>query len=185
MGFGDDYTLLVDYHMKKMVDIINSFTDKNRTTIGWQEVFFNNGDVPPGMLVHLWIREELDEELANVTLAGHRVLLGACWYLDQISWGVDWHKYYACDPHNFEGTQEQKNLVVGGGPNMWAEMVDSTNLIPLLWPRAAVPAERLWSAVTVNDTKEAAPRLEEHRCRLLRRGYNAQPINGAGFCLGE
>lgn len=42
MEFSDDYSLLEDYHMSRMVEIIKSFQDKNRTTIGWQEVFFNN-----------------------------------------------------------------------------------------------------------------------------------------------
>lgn len=137
------------------------------------------------MIVHIWILEELYEQIYNVTAAGYKLLLGSCWYLDHISYGSDWRKYYLCDPHNFTGTDEQKALVLGGGPNMWAEYIDATNLIPLLWPRAAVPAERLWSAQNINDTVEAAYRLEEHRCRLVRRGYNAQPPNGAGFCLGE
>ena len=181
-GFGDDYTLLEDYHMSRMFEIIQNITDSAQATIGWQEVFFNNQAADKDMLVHIWILEELPEQLANVTEAGYKVLLGSCWYLDHISYGVDWHKYYRCDPHNFNGTEEQKNLVLGGGPNMWAEMIDETNLIPLLWPRASVPAERLWSNARVTNITRAAPRLEEHRCRLLRRGYNAQPPNGAGFC---
>ncbi|CAF3009680.1 unnamed protein product [Rotaria sp. Silwood2] len=90
-----------------------------------------------------------------------------CWYLNYISYGEDWHKYYMCDPLNF------------------TEFVDSTNVISTTWPRASAAAERLWSSADVNDVKEAIPRLEEHRCRYLRRGIPAAPVNGPSYCRTE
>lgn len=74
---------------------------------------------------------------------------------------------------------------MGGEAAMWSEFVDSVSLVPRTWPRASAVAERLWSDRSVNDAFLAAPRLEEHRCRLLRRGYNVDPINGANFCDQE
>ena len=45
---------------------------------------------------------------------GMRVLLSAPWYLNYISYGIDWHKYYKIDPQNFGGNNKQRNLVLGG-----------------------------------------------------------------------
>ena len=45
---------------------------------------------------------------------GMRVLLSAPWYLNYISYGIDWHKYYKIDPQNFGGNDKQRNLVLGG-----------------------------------------------------------------------
>lgn len=65
------------------------------------------------------------------------------------------------------------------------EYIDSTNVIQTTWPRASVVAERLWSSEHVKDHTAAIPRLEEQRCRYLKRGIPAAPINGPSFCKVE
>lgn len=75
--------------------------------------------------------------------------------------------------------------MIGGEVAMWSEYVDSVSMTSQTWPRASTVAERLWSDRSVNDTTLAVLRLEEHRCRLLRRGFNVDPINGVNFCEQE
>jgi len=53
--------------------------------------------------VEVWIDNHPDVDLAKVTAAGYRALLAAPWYLDYISYGEDWPKYYTYEPDNFNG----------------------------------------------------------------------------------
>ena len=120
--------------------------------------------------------------MSKVTGKGLRAILSSPWYLNYISYGSDWTKYYLAEPLDFHGTDAQKGLVIGGETCMWDEFVNSINLTPRLWPRAAAVAERLWSSGEVKDVSEAAGRLEELECRMLQRGFPVAPGNGPSFC---
>jgi hexosaminidase len=118
-----------------------------------------------------------------LTKAGKFGLYSTHWFLDEVSSGGDWEKFYNCEPLDFDGTDEQKELVLGGETLMWGEAVNEYNIMPRVWPRASAVAEKLWSAQDVNNVGAARPRLEEHTCRMNRRGIAAQPPNGPGVCL--
>ncbi|XP_021923175.1 beta-hexosaminidase subunit beta-like, partial [Zootermopsis nevadensis] len=155
-----NFNKLEEIYIQRLVDIVSNLS---ANSVVWQEVFDNGVMLPKDTVVHIWTGD-MQEELAKVTAEGHPALVSQCWYLDHLESGGDWHKFYECDPNNFNGTEAQKTLVMGGEACMWSEFVDASNLSPRVWPRAAAAAERLWSSVTV-DFDEAGRRLEEHVCR--------------------
>ncbi|GAB0094324.1 Beta-hexosaminidase [Sergentomyia squamirostris] len=170
------YEQLEEEFIQKVVDIIDELKSKS---IVWQEVYQNQVHLPQGTVVHVWTGDT-KRLMAQITRDGLPVLLSACWYLDHLSTGGDWKKFYDCDPLDFPGNAEQKALVMGGEACMWAEVVDDTNVVQRIFPRASAAAERLWSQDANQQVKE---RLEEHTCRMRKRGISAQPPNGPGYCI--
>ncbi|XP_004447148.2 beta-hexosaminidase subunit beta [Dasypus novemcinctus] len=177
-GFGKDFKRLQSFYVQKLLKIIST---TNKSAIVWQEVFDDGLKLFPGTIVEIWKGGEYYKEQSLVTKAGFPVILAAPWYLDWISYGQDWRKYYEVEPLNFEGTEEQKKLIIGGEACLWGEYVDATNLTPRLWPRASAVGERLWSHQKVRDINEAYVRLTKHRCRMVRRGIAAEPLF-TGYC---
>ncbi|XP_029430862.1 beta-hexosaminidase subunit beta isoform X2 [Rhinatrema bivittatum] len=180
-GFGQDYSKLESFYIQNILSIVSSF-DKGYMV--WQEVFDNGVKIKPDTVVEVWKGENCNEELHNVTSAGFTTILAAPWYLDIISYSQDWQRYYKVEPLNFNGTEEQKQLVLGGEACLWGEFVDATNLTPRLWPRASAVGERLWSGKNVTDIGDAYNRLAKHRCRMVRRGIPAEPLY-TGYCEHE
>ncbi|XP_070780216.1 beta-hexosaminidase subunit beta isoform X2 [Enoplosus armatus] len=180
-GFGQDYSKLESFYIQKLLDIV---TTTKKGYMIWQEVFDNGVKLKADTVVHVWIGGESNEEMGKVTAAGYTTILSAPWYLDYISYAQDWQKYYKVEPLNFNGTEEQKKLVIGGEACLWGEYVDATNLTPRLWPRASAVAERLWSAKDVTDINDAFNRLSVHRCRMVERGIPAEPLFSS-YCPRE
>ncbi|KAL5011730.1 hypothetical protein ScPMuIL_010281 [Solemya velum] len=175
------YGDLEAYYVTRVMAIARGL---GRRPIIWQDPLEHSAVDVGGALVEVWKNRPLktwQKYMDDVTGRGYDAILSACWYLNYISYGQDWRAYYACDPQEFNGTEEQNRLVRGGEACLWAEYIDGTNLLPLLWPRASAVAERLWSARGVVDADSAAFRLDQQRCRLISRGIPAKPILN-GFC---
>lgn len=123
----------------------------------------------------------------QATKAGYKVCLSGGWYLDSLKTTpghFDGWDYYLQEPTDFEGTDAQKKLVMGGKAAMWGEHVDATNLLSRTWPRASCVAERLWSPQSVKDEEAAKPRLHKFRCDMIARGIPAEPISPGGSIPG-
>uniref|UniRef100_A0AAY4DCA8 Beta-hexosaminidase n=1 Tax=Denticeps clupeoides TaxID=299321 RepID=A0AAY4DCA8_9TELE len=182
MGFGSDFTKLESFYMQ---NIVNISTMLNRSSVVWQDVFDYHEINRPRYVVEVWKWGCYLCEVRRVTKAGLKVILASPWYLDLPGPTHDWARYYNVRPLAFKGTEEQKKLVIGGEVCMWGEYVDATNLSPRLWPRACAAAERLWSdEVQTSSVDQAFPRLTDFRCRLLRRGIQAEPLY-VGHCKNE
>uniref|UniRef100_V5GL09 Beta-hexosaminidase n=2 Tax=Ixodes ricinus TaxID=34613 RepID=V5GL09_IXORI len=183
-GF-DAVNQVEQYYVKRTLDNVQNLGAKYMI---WQDPIDNDVKAAKDTLVGIWKDTSLDSKLKTwqeyimpIAKKGYQMVLSAPWYLNYISYGQDWKKYYETDPRDFNGTDEEKDLVVGGEACMWGEYVDGTNLISRLWPRASAVAERLWSSAEFNDTDDASFRLDQQRCRMLRRGIPTQPILN-GFC---
>nr|XP_012806162.1 beta-hexosaminidase subunit alpha [Jaculus jaculus] len=182
-GF-NDFKELESFYIHTLLDIVSAY---DKGYVVWQEVFDNKVKVRPDTVIQVWretVPVDYMKEMEKITQAGFRALLSAPWYLNHITYGPDWNDMYKVEPLAFDGTPEQEALVIGGEACMWGEYVDSTNLVPRLWPRAGAVAERLWSSNLTNNLGFAYERLSHFRCELLRRGVQAQPIN-VGYCEQE
>jgi len=180
MNISGEFSKLESIYIHKLLDIVSSLPTKNGYII-WQEVFDNNVTVKDDTVVHVW-KGGWKEEMAKVTGKGLHAILSSPWYLNYISYGTDWKKYYLVEPLDFDGGEREKNLVIGGEACMWGEWVNSVNLLPRLWPRASAVAEVLWSPPQGRDYEEARGRIQEMECRMLQRGFPVEPINGPAFC---
>ncbi|KAM3939576.1 beta-hexosaminidase subunit beta isoform 2-T2 [Leptodactylus fuscus] len=180
-GFGTDYRKLESFYVQKLLDIVSKH---QKGYMVWQEVFDNHDQIKPDTIVDVWKGENDQEELYKVTDAGFSAVLSAPWYLDYISYGQDWVKYYKAEPLSFNGTEQQKRLVLGGEACLWGEYVDASNLIPRLWPRASAVAERLWSSRDTTSIQDAYSRLNKQRCHMVRREIRAEPLF-VGYCEHE
>ena len=96
-----DYHRLESIYIQKLLDIVSSFPTKNGYIV-WQEVFDNGVQVKNDTIIHVW-KGQWEWELSKVTSKGLRAIVSSPWYLNYISYGSDWTKYYLAEPLDFYG----------------------------------------------------------------------------------
>jgi len=95
---------------------------------------------------------------------------------------MTWQNFYSNEPfQSSQWTPKLESYILGGEICAWGETLNQYNFDQRLWPRSSAAAERLWSAMTINDPVAAQPRLAEHVCLLNRRGIGAEPL-APGYC---
>ncbi len=89
--------------------------------IVWQEIFDNGAKIKPDTVIDVWKGGNWQDEMAAVTKAGFHSVLSAPFYLNYISYGEDWPKYYSVEPSNFTGgaAADKAGLVGGVEVCMW------------------------------------------------------------------
>lgn len=167
---------LQEIFIQQLYDIV---TNRSAKVIVWEEVFNDGAQLNDDTIIQVW---KSNKKLGEVTRSGYTGILSACWYLDHLSTGGDWKKYYTCEPYEYVKAKDRENIL-GGEACMWAEVVDATNMLQRIWPRASATAEVLWSREYPMGYSKAQHRMEEHVCRMNKRGIPAQPANGPGFCI--
>ncbi|VDN56865.1 unnamed protein product [Dracunculus medinensis] len=158
----------------------------NKNISDFMKEIFESGAQLMNSIIQVWqgntYRERM-EYMRRITDAGIFAILSSCWYLNDIASLRDWIIFYHCDPAEFDGSEAQKKLVLGGEAALWGEWVDETNIFARLWPRASAVAERLWSPSNFTTSAiNSWPRLYEMQCRMVSRGFSVQPGFGPGFC---
>ncbi|CAL8126408.1 unnamed protein product [Orchesella dallaii] len=94
-------------------------------------------------------------------------------------WGHPWDVQF-----KVRITDEEKSRILGGEACIWSEFVDKTNIVSRIFPFVSAIGERLWTfdmGIEDMDAANARRRLDQHRCRTLRRGLPVQPIL-PGYC---
>ncbi|PVD21026.1 hypothetical protein C0Q70_19192 [Pomacea canaliculata] len=176
--------LVYEYYVNRLMkDIKDSGMSRENGVrfVMWQEVMNNDLKLPNDTLIQVWMGDMAD--VSRAISLGYDVIYSTCWYLDHVEYGVKWPKYYQCDPVDTSyGYSIDEKKVKGGEACLWAEYIDSENLMQVTWPRTSAVAERLWSSKETRSLDAAGERLTEHRCRMLRRGLSVGQISGPDYC---
>jgi hexosaminidase len=128
---------------------------RGKIVIGWDEVL--HPDLPKDIVVQSWRGQK---SLAEAASQGYRGILSWGYYLDHLSTAA---YHYGVDPMSGAADslpQEQTKRILGGEMCMWAEYTTSEMVDSRIWPRAAVIAERLWSAAATKDVDSMYARME-------------------------
>lgn len=109
------------------------------------------------------------ERWMSAPAAGHQVVWSSLsWYLDLPA--NTWQSIYS-----LQLPTAPPAAFLGGEASSWSETADPTNVQQRSLTRLAAAAELLWSG-TPSELTVAKQRLASMRCRLLRRGLQAEPV---------
>ncbi|KAI3380427.1 hypothetical protein SNEBB_001653 [Seison nebaliae] len=168
------YQLLAQY-AKNLTEIAEKF---KRKVIFWGDGPEVKNIVPKSAIVNYWGSENAIENVKELIDEGYDIIFSSAFYVDHVEYGQSWKKFYNGENMNFN---DENYPLLGGQLSLWSEYIDGSNELSFTWPIASSVSERLWAPKSVQDETNAMYRLDEMRCRLLRRGIPAKPILN-GYC---
>ncbi len=147
------------YFNRRLHGILQEF---GKELVGWDPILHT--ELPKSSVIQS-VRGQ--SWLADSVQKGFRGIAGSEYYLDLL---LPAAFHYRSDPYDAEVkdlTTNQQKLIIGGEASMWTEFANAENIDGRVWPRAAVIAERLWSAREEKDEKDMYRRL-----RILSDGLS-------------
>jgi len=182
-----DYHQVEQYYATRLIAVVQKLERPTKYMM-WQDPIANNVTVDSNTVIEIWKDNSSGPQFnpwqdytLDTARKGYDMILSAPWYLNMISYGQDWKKYYQVEPDSFTDDLNLHKLMQGGEACAWSEYIDPTNFFSVVWPRASAVAERLWSNKSETDVDSAQFRLDQQRCRFVRRGIEAKPILN-GYC---
>lgn len=178
---------MINYFRLKLTPHI---VETKKKMIVWQETLREVYGLPDNPLtqdntvVHIWEREDWEDELNLSLNRGYKSLLSGGWYLDQQTPAGKYHylyidtwiDFYEVEPLIKVENETAASLFLGGEACQWGEAVNTWSIESTIWPRAAATAERLWSPRERNNSTEAYHRISRLTCYLNQRGVKSNPI---------
>ncbi|XP_049876930.1 beta-hexosaminidase subunit beta-like [Pectinophora gossypiella] len=174
MSTDDLYGLYMNNTMKLL---------KNDTIpVMWEEAYFNKKTNMTNAVVQT---RKFKTGMAEMIKKHINVIYSTEWSLGE-DLAKRFDDFYKFEPrliaYDATGDHSLDKYIIGGEACMWGEMVDDSNILSRIFPRASAVAEVLWSVTNGTIPDDLFNRMEEHACRMRRRGYPAEPPSGPGSC---
>jgi len=172
----------IDWYSKTVQNITKN---ANKTALMWTPGIPSSGNTI-NMIWYGWVGNRAGisnwrDAFSRITITNRRVILAGRWYLGMepnpnnktAPWiNPDWKVWYKTDPHDFQGTIEQKNLVLGGMGTIWSDLV-KLDIYNRSWPLMNSIGEQLWSLQNITNLpinmSTVVKRYDDHKKRIDSR----------------
>lgn len=176
----------IEWYSKTVQNIVS--LENNKTPLMWLPGIpaYNNtiSMVWYGWVGNIYGTSDWRSPMSRITSSNKRAILAGRWYLGMepnplnktAPWiNPDWKVWYKTDPQDFQGTQNQKNMVLGGMGTIWSDLV-KLDIFNRSWPLMNAVGEQLWSSQKITslalNISSVIKRYEDHKKRMDVRRQN-------------
>lgn len=172
-------TNAIEWYAKKVQDIVRNENEK--IPLMWLPgITILNNTI--GMNWYGWVGNlagigDWRSAFSRITEKNKNAILAGRWYLgmepNPLNKSLprihpDWKVWYKTDPQDFQGTLDQKKLILGGMGTIWSDLV-KLDIFNRSWPLMNAVGEQLWSSREItsgNMTVFTIKRYNDHSIRL-------------------